>query len=139
LEFILSGVEGRLKNYAIILSAMNFTDLSKYFNQLDLIKQTAEQIIKDFDMFGMEVKFSGNAYNAYEELFDQVEPHIKKLIEVNHSKFIGILYRIDLNDDQVRKAVNENSSEPFSEIITDLIIKRELQKVVIRNHYKSQQ
>lgn len=117
---------------------MNFNDLSKYFNQLDLIKQTAEQIIKDFDMFGMEVKFSGNAYNAYEELFDQIEPHIKKLIELNHSKFIGILYRIDLNDDQVRKAVNENSTEPFSEIITDLIIKRELQKVVIRNHYKSQ-
>jgi hypothetical protein len=117
---------------------MNFNDLSKYFNQLDLIKQTAAQIIKDFDMFGMEVKFSGNAYNAYEELFDQIEPHIKKLIDANHSKFIGILYRIDLNDDQVRKAVNENSSEPFSEIITDLIIKRELQKVVIRNHYKSQ-
>lgn len=117
---------------------MNFTDISKYFNQLDLIKQTAEQIIKDFDMFGMEVKFSGNPYNAYEELFDQVEPHIKKLIDTNHSKFIGILYRIDLNDDQVKKAVNENASESFSEIITDLIIKRELQKTVIRNHYKGQ-
>lgn len=115
---------------------MNFSDLSKYLNQLDLIKDTANQIIKDFDMFGMEIKFSGNAYNAYEELFEQIEPNIKKLIDSNHSKFMGILYRIDLNDDQIRKAVNENSSEPFSEIITDLIIKRELQKVVIRNYYK---
>jgi hypothetical protein len=118
---------------------MNFTDLSKYINRLDLIKDTAYQIIKDFDMFGMDVKFSGNAYNAYEELFDQVEPHIKKLIETNQSKFMGILYRIDLSDEQVRKAVRENSTEPFSVIVTDLIIKRELQKVVIRNHYKSQQ
>jgi hypothetical protein len=117
---------------------MNFTDLSKYFNQLDLIKATADQIIKDFEMFGMEIRFSGNAYNAYEELFDQIEPHIKKLIDSNRSKFMGILYRIDLNDEQVKKAVNENSSEPFSAIITDLIIKRELQKVVIRKHYKSQ-
>jgi hypothetical protein len=116
---------------------MNFTDLSKYFNQLELIKATADQIIKDFEMFGMEVRFSGNAYNAYEELFDQIEPHIKKLIDSNRSKFMGILYRIDLNDEQVKKAVNENFSEPFSAIITDLIIKRELQKVVIRNHYKS--
>jgi hypothetical protein len=50
---------------------------------------------------------------------------------------MGILYRIDLSDEQIKKAVNANSSEPFPEIITDLIIRRELQKVVIRNHYKS--
>ena len=102
-----------------------------------MIKDTANQIIKDFDMFGMELKFSGNAYNAYEELFDQIEPHIKKLIDTNQSKFMGILYRIDLSDDQLKKAVQENATEPFSVIVTDLIIKRELQKVVIRNHYKS--
>jgi hypothetical protein len=115
---------------------MNFTDLSQYINRLDLIKDTADQIIKDFDMFGMEIKFSGNAFNAYEELFDQMEPHIKKLIDSNQQKFLGILYRIDLSDEQIKKAVHGNSTEPFSMIVTDLIIKRELQKVVIRNHYK---
>ncbi len=118
---------------------MNITDLSQYFNRLDLIKDTANQIIKDFDMFGMDIKFSGNAYNAYEELFEQIEPHINKLISNNQSKFMGILYRIDLSDIQIKKAIEENASESFSEIITDLIIKRELQKVVIRNHYKNSQ
>jgi len=116
---------------------MNFSDLTPYYNKIELIKDTAAQIIKDFEMFGMEVKFSGSAYNAYEELFDQVHPHIKKLIDNNQSKFMGILYRIDLSDEQIKKAVHENRSEPFSEIVTDLIIKRELQKVVIRNHYKN--
>jgi hypothetical protein len=114
---------------------MEITNLSQYFNRLDLIKDTTHQIIKDFDMFGMEIKFSGNKYNAYEELFNQIEPHINKLISSNHQKFMGILYRIDLSDEQIKKAVSENSSESFSEIITDLIIKRELQKVVIRKHY----
>lgn len=116
---------------------VNFTDLSKYFNQLDLIKDTANQIIKDFDMFGLEIKFSGNAFNAYEELFEQIEPHINQLIISNQQKFMSILYRIDLSDEQIKKAVTENSSEPFSAIVSDLIIKRELQKVVIRNHYKT--
>src|ERR1035437_1200414 len=105
---------------------MNFSDLTPYFNRLDLIKDTANQIIKDFDMFGMEIKFSGNAYNAYEELFEQIEPHIKKLIDTNQQKFMGILYRIDVSDVQIKKAVSKNSSEPFSAIVTDLIIKREL-------------
>jgi hypothetical protein len=116
---------------------MNFTDLAPYFNKLDVIKETANQIIKDFDMFGIEIKFSGNAYNAYDELFEQIEPHINKLISSNQQKFMGILYRIDLSDEQIKKALKENNSESFSEILSDLIIKRELQKVVIRNHYKS--
>ena len=115
---------------------MNFSNLSHYFNRLDLIIDTANQIIKDFDMFGLEIKFSGNAYNAYEELFEQIEPHINQLITSNQQKFMGILYRIDLGDDQIKKAVSENSSEPFSAVVSDLIIKRELQKVVIREHYK---
>ncbi len=115
----------------------SFTNLSQYINRLDLIKETANQLIKDFDMFGMEIKFSGNAYNAYDELFEQIEPHINKFINSNQQKFLSILYRIDLSDDQIKKAVAENSSEPFSAIVSDLIIKRELQKVVIRNHYKN--
>ncbi len=111
-------------------------DVSLYINRLDLIKDTANQIIKDFDMFGMEIKFSGSVYNAYEELFDQIRPRIENLISNNHQKFMGILYRIDLSEEQIKKAVNENFSEPFSDIITDLIIKRELQKVVIRSQFK---
>jgi hypothetical protein len=101
-----------------------------------MIRATADQIIKDFEMFGLEVRFSGNAYEAYEELFDQIEPHISRLVDQNRSKFLGILYRIDVSDDQLKKAIAENSSEPFSHIVTDLIIKRELQKVVIRSHYR---
>lgn len=116
---------------------MNTTDISLYFNRLDIIKATAEQIIKDFDMFGLEIKFSGNAYNAYEELFEQIKPHIDALIRINHQKFMNILYRIDLSDTQVKKALESNAAEPFSDIISDLIIKRELQKVVIRNQYKN--
>ena len=116
---------------------MNLSNISQYFNRLDLIKATAEQIIKDFDMFGLEVKFSGNVYNAYEELFEQIEPHIDKLIRSNQQKFMSILYRIDLSDEQVKKAVESNSTEPFASIVSDLIIKRELQKVVIRSAYKS--
>ncbi|MDQ3046517.1 MAG: hypothetical protein M3R27_03145 [Bacteroidota bacterium] len=115
---------------------MNFQDLSPYINRIDLIRESAAQLIKDFEMFGLEIKFSGNAYEAYEELFDQVVPHMDQLINSNRSKFLGILYRIDISDEQVKKAVDNNSSEPFSHIITDLIIRRELQKVVIRNHYK---
>lgn len=111
-------------------------DPAPYINRLDLIKDTANQVIKDFDMFGLEIKFSGSAYNAYEELFDQIQPHIENLISNNRQKFMGILYRIDVSEEQLKKAVSENQSESFSAIVTDLVIKRELQKVVIRLQYR---
>ena len=115
---------------------MNLSDLSQYFNRIDLIKDTANQIIKDFEMFGLEIKFSGDSFQAYDELFQQIEPHINRLINSNQQKFMGILYRIDLSDHQIKKAMNKNTSESFSVVVSDLIIKRELQKVVIRNYYK---
>ncbi len=113
-------------------------DISPYLNRLEMLQQTADQLIKDFGMFGLEIKFSGNNYNAYEELFNQVEPHIDQMLTNNRQKFMAVLYRIDLSDTQIQQATKENPTDLYSHLITDLILKRELQKVVIRNYYKNQ-
>ncbi len=110
--------------------------IQTYINNIDLLEQTVEQIKKDFELFGMEIKFSGNRYDAYEELFKQVQPHIEHLMNKDYQRFVNVLYRIDINEQQLKRKLEENTSESSSEIISDLIIKRELQKVVIRNYYK---
>ena len=110
--------------------------IQAYINNLALLEQTVEQIKKDFDFFGMEIKFSGNKYNAYEELFNQIQPHIERLMTKDYQRFMNVLYRIDVNEEQLKRKLSENASESTSEIISDFIIKRELQKVVIRNYYK---
>ena len=112
------------------------TNITQYIDKPDILKQTAEQIIKDFEMFGIEIKFSGNDSNAYQEIFNQIEPHISKLIENNRQKLMVVINRIDINEQQIKKAKAENPNKDFSVVLSDLIIKRELQKVVIRNHYK---
>jgi hypothetical protein len=116
--------------------SQDLSNIQKYLSDIDLLNQTAAQIIKDFEMFGLEVKFSGNRSNAYEELFEQIQPHIEKLLNKDHSRFMSIMYRVDISETQLKKKLIENTSESTSEIITELIIKRELQKVVIRNYYK---
>lgn len=113
----------------------NFS-IQPHLANIDLLTQTAEQIIKDFGMFGLEVRFSGSRSNAYDELFGQIHPHIEKLMSGNYEKFMNVLYRIDLNESLLKKKLSENTSESTGEVITELIIKRELQKVVIRNYYK---
>lgn len=110
-------------------------NITPYFNKLEYINATAQQIIKDFDMFGIEIKFSGDPENAYNELLYQVSPHIAKLIESDYKKLLNLLYRIDVNESKISAIVSDTTVGSLSEAIADLVIRRELQKIVIRRHY----
>src|SRR5687768_14471731 len=102
------------------IPALNESELSPYFNREDLVFQTAEQVKKDFELFDLEIQFSGKPETAYAELFSQVEPYIGKLIHSNYEKLLNVLYRIDVSEKRVSEAVNE--SENVSAAITRLII-----------------
>lgn len=102
--------------------------IQPYLNDLDILNQTVEQIQKDFSFFSLQVNFSGNRETAYEELCEQIHPHIKKLLDTNYEQLLSVLYRIDVPEDRIT-----NKAEPVSsKHLTDLIIKRCLQKVVLR-------
>src|ERR1043165_9255477 len=98
-----------------------------------MIRQAAEQLKKDLEQFGVDIVFSGDTLNAYDELFAQTEPFILKLIHNNYEKLLQLLYRIDVSEKLIGKAVED--SDHISADITRLILFRELQKVVIRNYY----
>ena len=114
---------------------MKNTDLTPYLHRLDLITETANQIIKDFDWFGSEIIFSGNADKAYEELFCQINKHVSKLIESDYQQLLNLLYRIDVDEKQISKAVSHSGN--LSHVISDLIIRREFQKIITRKYFDS--
>lgn len=97
--------------------------IQPYLNDLEILNATVEQIKKDFSFFSLPVHFSGNRETAYNELCEQIHPHIKKLQETNYEQLLSVLYRIDVPEKQI--TLN-------AEHLTDLIIKRCLQKVVLR-------
>lgn len=105
-------------------------------SNVELLKETVDQLIKDFGFVNIQIIFSGNAQNAYNELCEQVRPHIAALFKNNMQQLYNLLYRIDLSEAQIKKALNLQSDRLFEDIITDLILKRELQKVVTRKQFK---
>lgn len=117
------------------IPALNESELAPFLNREELIILTTEQIKKDFDLFNVEIKFSGNSEKAYEELFSQIEPFITKLINTNYEKLLSVLYKIDVSEKRISEVVNK--SKNISDEITRLIIFRELQKVIIKKHYNS--
>lgn len=106
--------------------------IQPYLTDTQILQQTADQIKKDFAFFSLPVNFSGNKATAYAELFDQVFPHLKELMDKDYERFCSLMYRVDVNEAQVKAAEVANKSAEPAKIIADLIIKRCLQKVVLR-------
>ncbi|MGE0088435.1 MAG: hypothetical protein AB7S50_03055 [Bacteroidales bacterium] len=100
---------------------------------------TAQQVKKDFAMFGMEVDFSGNIRFAYNELFQQLNLHIENLLNTNYEKLKSLLYQIDVSEKELTKTDSDLHFASISELVTHKILERELKKVLIRTYFKEKE
>lgn len=116
------------------------TDLDRYERSVALLEDVVAQINKDFRLQGFDVEFSGKGETAYQELTDQLKPVIEYMLEHQSDTFWNLIYGIDLNERKVKDILFGTQEEPDAiGQLTDLILKRELQKVVIRYHYSGKQ
>lgn len=112
--------------------------VNSFLSKAEIIRQTAQQIIKDFAEFGIEIQFSGKPETAYKELFDQLNHHIEIILRGQFHRFFNMLYRIDVSEKEIYKNEARFPDKNKSEIISDLIIHRDLKKVLTRNYFKQQ-
>lgn len=120
---------------------MNFPSLtpdeiSRAAKREDLIRETAGQIIKDFAVFDLDISFSGYVRDFYQELFSQMEKHVEDLLTRDAAKFFNLLYRIDVAPEEIDRYQKEFPGQSFSSVITELIIHRELKKIMIRDYFR---
>jgi hypothetical protein len=75
-------------------------------------------------------------YNDLQELQHRVDRMVLYLLRKDLSRLLHILYRIDVDEQQVKKAMKAPSEEEVASLIAQLIIKRELQKAQTRFIYR---
>lgn len=116
----------------------DFKNLSiePYRDRAEIIRQVAAQIEKDFDQFGMEVQFSGDINYAYDELFSQLKEHLIYLLDRDYHRLVLLLYQIDVSEKQIINTELKYPDVPKADLLSELIILRELKKVLIRNYFK---
>jgi hypothetical protein len=115
----------------------SLSELSAYYSRIDLLEKVVLQLKKDFNWFSFEITFKGDQESPYQELYNQILPLIDELLNDDYPKLMAMLYRIDLEEEFLNRKLKENSHADTDEVITDLILKRELQKVIIRELYNS--
>jgi hypothetical protein len=102
----------------------------------EIIDEMIGQIRKDFSMFSLDFVFTEKAHDKYVDLFEQLEKYLNLHFSKNTEKLYPILYRIDILEKDIQKAIHQQENYNFIGNITEQIILKELQKVLIRRHYK---
>ena len=106
----------------------------EYRYDLRILRDTADQIIRDFQMDELRIIFSEDPRLAFDELKFQLIPFIQKILK-NNTAFHALLYRVDIPEKDFRKAMSIENGIPKEEIVAELIIRREFKKVLTRKYF----
>ena len=77
--------------------------------------------------------------DSFEEMKKTLAAYINGLIQRDFQKLIFVLYRVDVNEAKLKQLLQQNSAEDSGNIIADLIIERQLQKIESRQKFRQQQ
>lgn len=112
------------------------SDISLYnqqgLSEPGILSKIAVQINKDFGSFGQEVYDDKMQFNSVHDLFQPLLKQVTGLLQDDKRKMMQIIYRVDINENQLGTALAEAKGEDAALLLTELIIARESKKVQIR-------
>ena len=74
---------------------------------------------------------------SFHELKTIIAENINYLITNNFPKLVSVLYGLDISEDKLRNILADNVGKNAGEMIADLIIERQLQKIESRKGFKN--
>lgn len=108
-------------------------DVNKQLAINDLFELFRVQLVKDFEGAGINTDFLADLPRLFNEIKVLLSGKINMLSR-DASALSALLYRVDISEKQLRDYGNRND-EPFHDTISELIIKRVLQKVIIKKKF----
>lgn len=73
---------------------------------------------------------------SLEELTERLVNYINWLIQNDFQKLVNLLYKVDIQENKLRSVLRDNPDENAAELIAQLMIERQMQKIKTRQDYK---
>src|SRR5688572_7216490 len=105
-------------------------DLVTINNQLstkDLFDAFKKQLIKDFEQSNFPADFVEELEPVYSCIHEKIASKLQRNENRTYFNLKQLLNRIDISETQITQYLNENSHEPYFNVLAELIIKRVLQ------------
>ena len=109
---------------------MYLLKVDDFIKDNSFLNETVKQLEKDFFMIGVNFDIPKPVL-CYSSLFNFTFNLVDTLNDKDSPKILNLLYRIDLSEEIVKKEMKQTDF-PFSKMLSEMIVKRELYKVIIR-------
>lgn len=115
----------------------NLTNIQNQLSSTALFEAFKQQLIKDFEQSSFPVE----AIESINPNYNKIHGIILSLLQHNEfssqHNIMQLIYRVDISETQLAKYLNEHKDRNYFDVIAELIIKRVLQKVVLKQHFKN--
>ncbi|MHB1146288.1 MAG: hypothetical protein ACYC01_01695 [Lutibacter sp.] len=115
-----------------MLPAKNTEELLKSIEVENLYVRLIEQLNKDFQLANVAGSFEITASPT--QLKKRLFAVLLNLITNQYDDYLNLLYRIDVQESELAKLINDNLTNSMEEI-TYLVLKREYQKVWFKQNF----
>lgn len=116
------------------MNTPDLNNLSSYYANENFLNKTIIQLRKDLALGEEELKLEDSNLSFFEQLVNQVKRVVDDLLDSSFERFSQCMYRVDISQMQLERCKTGNNYD--SKLISEMIIKRCLQKVVIKEWYK---
>ena len=113
-------------------------DIQNQISQPELYELFINQIKKDFENSAIDITFIDDFIQDYQFIHASITKKLKDILKSSTSKLNVLLYRIDISEGQIKILSQKKPQMSFEELLAELIMKRILQKVVIKLVHKNQ-
>lgn len=117
----------------------NIPDIKYQLSSKDLFDAFKIQLRKDFEQSNFSINFIEALAPDYGSIHDKIVFELELHEKNTNFKLMKLLNRIDISETQLKRYLSENKNENHFSVIAELIIKRVLQKVVIKQFYKNKE
>lgn len=108
------------------------TEIASFFDKYEFVQNTLKQINKDLIGLSSKIMDLERRYENASQLSQTTEQLVDVLTNMNNDALRQFIYKVDIPEKTFQSALAENNYEALAYFI----IRREAQKVFIREHYK---
>lgn len=117
----------------------NALTINDQLNSGDLFNAFKVQLAKDFVQSNFSADFVETLEPAYDLLLQKIATELQRTEKRTDTTFMQLLNRIDISEAQLKRYLGESGTENYFLVLAELIIKRVLQKVVVKQYYKNKE
>jgi len=110
-------------------------DSNYSLQRVDVFEKFKIQLHRDFELCGLSDFAPKLVSNNLEHVFQEVLKSVMIIEKKDSTSLQNLLYRIDVTEFQIKKETTNHPGKNFQQILAELIIKRILQKVILKQQY----